>query len=162
MIVYGKDRDYIVHDDTNIKGMFGDYRWLSNFHICPIYFEGSLYHSTEAAYMSGKSTDLEVRKQFIDITPSSARKLGQTISLRDGWDDIKYDVMAAVVFDKYYRNLDLRKLLLETGDKYIEETNHWSDIYWGVCDGVGQNNLGIITMNIRKFWRNKPCVGFVL
>ena len=61
--------------------------------------------------------------------------------------------MSAVVFDKFYRNIDLRNKLMETGNRYLEETNHWKDRYWGVCDGKGENNLGKILMSVRKFWR---------
>jgi predicted NAD-dependent protein-ADP-ribosyltransferase YbiA (DUF1768 family) len=39
--------------------------------------------------------------------------------------------------------------LLATGDAYLEETNHWGDVYWGVCNGVGQNRLGHALMEIR-------------
>jgi predicted NAD-dependent protein-ADP-ribosyltransferase YbiA (DUF1768 family) len=44
---------------------------------------------------------------------------------------------------------ELSKMLLSTGNKYIEETNTWGDTYWGVCNGVGENNLGKILMSIR-------------
>ena len=40
-------------------------------------------------------------------------------------------------------------------DKYIEETNHWGDVFWGVCDGVGESNLGKVLMGIREFWNVK-------
>ena len=156
MIINGIERDYIVHDDKNIKGFFGEYRYLSNFEVCPVYFEGMLFPSSEAAYMAAKTEDLEIRKQFQTLKPSDAKKLGRTIKLREGWDDMKYDVMSSVVFDKFYRNIELRKKLLETGNKYIEETNHWKDVVWGVCDGEGKSWLGNILMSVREFWKDKP------
>ena len=158
MIVNGIERDYIVHDDETIKGFFGEYRYLSNFEICDIYFDSDLYGSTEAAYMAGKTTDPEIRKLFqksTGILPKEARKLGQEITLRSDWDVVRYDTMAIVVFDKFYRHKYLRDKLLSTGDKYIEETNHWKDRYWGVCDGVGESNLGKILMATREFWKAK-------
>lgn len=39
--------------------------------------------------------------------------------------------------------------LLSTGCCYIEETNHWKDTFWGVCDGRGENILGKLIMVIR-------------
>jgi predicted NAD-dependent protein-ADP-ribosyltransferase YbiA (DUF1768 family) len=51
--------------------------------------------------------------------------------------------------DKFSRNYQLGDLLIETGDKYLEETNHWKDKIWGVCDGVGKNWLGKILMDVR-------------
>jgi ribA/ribD-fused uncharacterized protein len=162
MIVYGKERDYIIHDDQNIKGFFGEYRFLSNFEISDVYFDGDVYNCSEAAYMAGKTLDQNIRNKFIkssNITPRQARELGQTFELRDNWINIKYDVMSAVLFDKFYRNVNLRRKLLITGNKYLEETNHWNDVYWGVCNGKGENNLGKILMNIRTFWK-KP--GFII
>lgn len=158
MIVNGQERDYIIHDDKNIKGFFGEYRYLSNFEVTDVYFDGDFYGSTEAAYMAGKTIDPEIRKQFqksSGITPKDARKLGQIIKLRDDWAEVRYDTMATVVFDKFYRNKELRAKLLSTGDKYIEETNHWNDQFFGVCNGKGLNVLGNILMDVRAFWKSK-------
>lgn len=162
MIVFGVERDYVIHDDNNVKGFFGYARFLSNFEVSPVWFDGLLYRSTENAYMSGKTLDLEERKKFQDVEPKDARKMGKAIEktslFRPDWYEVRYDVMASVVFDKFYRNLELRKLLLDTGDKYLEESNHWQDQTWGVCDGVGENNLGKILMAIREFWKMKDSV----
>lgn len=150
------DRDYIIHDNNTIKGFFGEYKWLSNFHICDVFFDGELYASSEAAYMAGKTTDINIRKQLIKstgINPADAKKLGRSIPLREDWDDIKFDHMYCVVFDKFNRNKYLRDKLLETGDRYLEETNHWNDCYWGICNGVGENKLGVILMKVREVLR---------
>lgn len=155
MIVFGKERDYIIHDKNNVKGFFGEYKYLSNFEMCDIYFDCDLYGCTEAAYMAGKTLDPAIRAKFFkstNITAREARNLGQIIELRSDWDKVRYDTMAAVVYDKFYRHLDLREKLISTGNKYLEETNHWSDRYYGVCDGTGENNLGKILMSCRDFW----------
>lgn len=158
MIVFGKERDYIVHNAEVIKGFFGDYRWLSNFHECDIHFEGLIFPSTENAYVYAKIpqnriTELqETVNTLLTCSPSDSKKIGKSIPIRDDWDRIKYDVMSSVVFDKYYRHMDLRKQLLMTGDRLLEETNHWGDTFWGVCDGKGQNKLGKIHMRIREYW----------
>ena len=155
MIVNGYERDYIIHDDKNIKGFFGEYRWLSNYHVCDIYFEGNKYGSTEAAYQAAKSPDSFIRFQMTELSPGDSKQFAKTILIRNDWHNVKYDVMSTIVFDKFYRHKDLRIKLLETGDKYLEETNHWGDRYYGVCDGEGLNVLGNILMNIRSFWLNK-------
>jgi predicted NAD-dependent protein-ADP-ribosyltransferase YbiA (DUF1768 family) len=37
---------------------------------------------------------------------------------------------------------------------YLEETNHWGDVFWGVDkDKGGKNNLGIILMHIRNIFK---------
>lgn len=148
-------KDYIIHDDNNIKGFFGEYRWLSNFHESNVYFENLIYTSTENAYQAAKCVDAKKRLEFLGITPSQSKKLGRSVEVRSDWQDVKYDIMALVVFDKFYRNLELRTLLVNTGSKYIEETNHWKDMYWGVYNGVGENNLGKILMKVRQFWQTQ-------
>lgn len=151
----GKERDYIIHDENNIKGFFGEYRWLSNFHSVPVLFEGVLYPSTENAYQAAKCADLSQKEQFVNCSPSDAKKLSKTILIRENWDSFKYDVMSAIIFDKFYRDYDLRIKLLDTENKYLEETNHWGDIYWGVCNERGQNKLGKIIMGVRTIWKSK-------
>ena len=129
MEVLGKERDYIVHDEKNIKGMYGEYRFLSNFEMCEVVYEGLRYTSSEAAYQSAKVC-MEQRHQFTSLKPGDAMRLGRKLQNTGysvghrKWEETKYEVMAAVVFDKYFRNPELRRKLLETGDKYIEETNH--------------------------------------
>ncbi len=154
MEIGGIKRDYIVHSKKEILGFFGEYRFLSNFHQCPVYFEGALYPSTENAFMAAKTLDINERIQFQNIEPKEAKTLGRQIKLRSDWESVKYDVMATVIFDKFYRNKTIRQKLIDTGEAYLEETNHWNDRIWGVCEGEGQNHLGKILMNIRSFWQN--------
>ncbi len=153
MIVNGKWRDYIVHDDKNIRGLFGEFRYLSNFEVFDVMVDGDMYGSSEAAYMAQKTLDNEVRKLFqksSGITPVEARNLGQIIEKRPDWNNLKRGAMKKAVTDKFLRNRYLMEKLLSTGEKYIEETNHWKDVFWGVCDGVGENNLGYILMETRN------------
>lgn len=44
---------------------------------------------------------------------------------------------------------DLRKKLLATGDAELVENNTCGDVFWGICDGVGENHLGKILMLVR-------------
>lgn len=157
---------YAIHDETKIHGFFGDYRWLSNFYKYPVYFEGWLYPSTENAYQAAK-VEPEERWRFQNCSPAESKKLmimalkSDNLDLAyklmyDGkeWDTIKYDVMSVIVFDKFYRSRGLRQRLVETGDKHLEETNHWDDQYWGVdIKNGGQNNLGKILMKMRNYWK---------
>lgn len=164
---------YKVFDENNVKGFFEEFRFLSNFHVCDVLFEGILYPSSENAYMAAKSLDENIRRKFSKyppesiqnpslfpfpqiapaLSPAAARKLGRHgIELRPDWESVKYDSMLAIVFDKFWRNHDIRKFLLDTGEKYLEETNHWKDEYWGAnaWTGAGENNLGKILMKVRE------------
>lgn len=156
MIVFGKERDYVIHDDNYIKGFFGEYRWLSNFEPCKVFYEGLEYSSSENAYQAAKSLDLEVKLEISKLSPSESKKISKKIEIRPDWEEIKYEVMFSVVFDKFTRNKELKKKLLSTGNKYLEETNHWNDKFYGVCNGDGLNVLGNIIMEVRRILKNNP------
>lgn len=143
------------HDEENIKGFFDEYRYLSNFHVCDVMFEGVIYPSSENAYMAAKTTDLEKRKDFLGIKPREAKELGMKIELRKDWDSIKFDIMHNILLDKFTRNEALKEMLLSTDDKFLEETNYWGDVIWGVCNGVGQNNLGLTLMKVRGYLKTQ-------
>jgi ribA/ribD-fused uncharacterized protein len=157
MSMFDKYKLYMEHNDEKILGFFENYRFLSNFHKCDVYYEGHLYPSSEHAYQAAKYP-LSKRTIFLDmdVSASVAKKFGADKNIPDfdikEWDEKKYEIMCTIVFEKFYRNKDLRKGLLFTEDRYLEETNHWGDHYWGVCEGYGENNLGKILMKVRKFW----------
>jgi ribA/ribD-fused uncharacterized protein len=139
-----------IHTDSMIKGFFGDYRWLSNYHVSPVIYEGVEYGSSEAAYQSAKCDDLYIKSQFQKLTPLQSKQYSKTIPLKKGWDNIKKGIMYQVLVSKFTLTPELSQQLIETGDKYIEETNYWGDTYWGVCEGRGKNILGELLMQIRK------------
>lgn len=155
MIVFGKERNYIIHDEDNVKGFFGPYRWLSNYHLCEIYYGGNMFPATENAYMYSKIDPVDRENnpyviRLLTCTPSEAGKIGRNMPIRSDWDDVRYDMMKTMLIDKFTRHQSLKVQLMETAPKYLEETNHWKDIYWGVCDGIGENNLGKALMEIRN------------
>jgi len=133
----------------------GKYYFLSNFYNAPVIYEDLLYLNNESAFQSAKAKDIERRKQFCCIDPSTAKKKGRNVTLRHDWEKIKDQVMEDCVRDKFTRNPDLRRRLIETGDEELVEGNTWGDTYWGVCRGRGENMLGKILMKIRKELRNE-------
>lgn len=139
-----------VHDDKNIKGFFGEYRWMSNYHDCIVKYEGLSYDSSEAAYQAAKTLDKDARIPFTKMGANESKKAGEKLVLRENWEEIKLQVMEEILVDKFTNNPTLKWRLIETGDKFLEETNWWNDTYWGVCSGVGHNHLGKILMKIRE------------
>lgn len=155
---FGDWKLYASHDVAEIRGFFGEYRWLSNFHPCTVYYEGMEFPSSENAYQAAK-VDKDFRHHLQKITPAKVKRAWKKLPPIDvgpeDWDARKYDVMAVILFDKFYRNKDLRAKLVETeiNHRYLEETNHWKDTYWGVDINLGgKNKLGEILMKIRAFW----------
>lgn len=88
-------------------------------------YEGLHYLSTEAAYQAAKTEDPELRKQFCHLSAKDAKKLGRQIPIRPGWDEMKNDVMRAVIKLKFAPGSKMALLLLATGDAYLEEGNWW-------------------------------------
>lgn len=161
---FGDWKLYAKHNDNEIFGFFGSYRWLSNFYNSPVYYEGLLYQNSEAAYQAAKLKPL-YRIDFIQISPVDAKKNWKNYgkdSLLDAsgeaWDSRKYDVMSIILMDKFYRNIALRQNLLDTKNKELCEANHWHDNFFGYCickkcNTIGQNKLGIILTKIRNYWK---------
>ena len=133
-----------------IDNFRGKYAFLSNFYDAPVEYQGLLYKNSEAAFQSAKTLDIEKRKQFCELDPSTAKKKGRNIILRYDWEKVKDAVMKEVVYNKFSNNLELREKLLATGDAELIEGNTWNDIYWGICRGRGKNKLGKILMEVRK------------
>lgn len=139
-----------VIDDTCIKGFFGEYRFLSNYHLCDIEYEGLIYSSVENAFQAAKSLDENIRKRFLHVSPAEAKRMGKKVELREDWESVKQAIMYELNAFKYLMHKDLGIALVATGDRYLEETNWWNDTFWGVCNGEGLNRLGETLMRIRK------------
>lgn len=163
---HGEWKKYAIHDEWNIKGFFGDYRFMSNFYTCNELIWG-LYPSVENAYQAMKVIP-EERSKFYYCSAKESKNLWKTCSRSHtdaSWNEVKFGIMKSLVCDKFLRNSDLAKLLKDTllsdqskncyakGNlKYLEETNWWGDEYWGVnCfTKQGHNALGRILMSVRS------------
>lgn len=133
------------------------YRFLSNFWYASFEIDGCHYRTVEHYFQSMKAKYQEDADYIANLPkPQQAKKEARKITMRDDWPSIKVDVMRKGVRAKFYQNPDLAQQLLSTGDEYLQEGNNWNDTFWGVCNGVGQNMLGIILMEIRNELRQNP------
>lgn len=126
-----------------------EYAFLSNFYPVTINYNGLRFQSAEAAYQAQKCNIASDRFQFCELAPGPAKKLGNQVELRKDWDVIKDGVMFKVVQAKFTQDERLGNRLIATGDAILIEGNTWGDTYWGVCQGVGENRLGEILMQVR-------------
>ena len=133
-----------------IKGFFGQHRWLSNFYLSPVTIRGKRYTSSEAAYQSLKTVDMDIRKHFTTLSPKEAKSYGRRIEVRHEWGDIKVEMMELCLRAKFMSNPTLRQKLVSTGNYLLVEYNTWGDTFWGVTDEGGKNTLGKLLMNIRR------------
>jgi ribA/ribD-fused uncharacterized protein len=141
-------------------------QFLSNFypfkkngtypHKLKIYYDGMLFLCTETAYQAAKTTDMKLRQKISQMSPFEAVALSKSggIPTRLDWDDIKYEIMKDLVWQKF-QHPELKKMLLKTKKAILQEGNTRGDVYWGICNGIGQNNLGKILMETRDKLRKR-------
>lgn len=133
-----------------ISNFRGQYFFLSNFYPCKIKYDGLEYTCVESAYQSAKTKDVETRKQFCDLSAKDAKAKGRKIKLRSDWEEVKDEIMYQLVKYKFTHSSKLKWMLKKTKDEEIIEENSWGDMYWGRCNGIGQNKLGEIIMLVRS------------
>ena len=88
-------------------------------------------------------------------TPKDAAIIGRkrTLPLRKDWESVKDGIMLRAVLHKFQTHLDIREILLATGDEPIVE-NAPGDYYWGCGkDGTGRNQLGLTLIQVREILR---------
>lgn len=152
----------------------GEHRFLSNFYKSPILALGMQFDTVEHLYQAMKAVSLRpamfvngsylkaderaddgVRIVHESHGPGIAKKLGRNISCRKDWERVKIDVMRFCLALKF-QDPSLRSALLATGKRQLIEGNHWGDVFWGVCKGVGSNYLGILLMELRHNLQQMP------
>jgi hypothetical protein len=131
-----------------ITSFFGEYRWLSNFYPAEVVYDGRPYPSVENAYQAAKTLNEEERKQFETLPANKAKSQGKKLIIKNTWDNEKELIMYELVKQKFQRP-ELKQKLIDTGDAPLVEGNRWGDMFWGVCNGRGQNKLGMILEHIR-------------
>lgn len=164
-----------------IAGFRDEYRFLSNFYNAPVIYNGVVYKNSEAAFQAAKFTHLTpdvirttvsssiidgygfdltdnscIEHTFAMLSAGDAKKLGRKLPIRPNWEDIKFDIMREIVYNKFATNSDLKHMLLDTGDEQLVERNWWHDNIWGDCacdrckNIAGKNMLGVILMETRE------------
>lgn len=135
---------------SRINSFRNEYSFLSNFYNIPVTFDGITYQNNEAAFQAQKCIRYEDKKRFSTLNPSEAKHLGRKVSLRSDWESVKVTLMREIVRAKFDQNDEIKTLLLNTGDTYLEEGNTWGDKIWGTVNGQGRNLLGQILMEVRE------------
>jgi len=133
-----------------VKGFFGEYKWLSNFYPCKVIYKGMEFPSSEHAFQYAKH-NAPTHKDYqhiLNLNAAQVKKWGRHIPLRKDWNKYRFEAMRQIVSNKFTENVDLRKKLAALRGVYLEETNYWNDTFWGVCKERGQNHLGKILMAI--------------
>jgi ribA/ribD-fused uncharacterized protein len=148
------------------------YAFLSNFWVGdPLWVFGEEWATGEHAFQAMKALHVEERYDVRwSKTPAVAKFRGRRVLLRPDWEQVKYDIMAAVVRSKFTVARKEGLDLLLTGDALLVEGTQWGDRVWGVAgsdvhDGMvtspGRNWLGTLLMARRAELRAEVAYGYV-
>lgn len=135
---------------SKIDSFDGQFAFLSNFFPAEVVFEGISYPTSEHAFQAAKTHDQNKRVGIAIVTsPGRAKRLGRKLPLRKDWNSVRIGIMEHILRIKF-SDPELKSRLLNTDDAELIEGNDWGDTFWGVCKGVGENNLGKLLMKIRS------------
>jgi ribA/ribD-fused uncharacterized protein len=146
-----------------ITSFTGPYRFLSNFYPRLLTIDSVHYATAEHAFQAAKAVFPEDRTRIIQAsTPGIAKRIGKSIQLRHGWEDVKIDVLKNILRAKFVKYAPmstminpLAKQLIDTYPADLVEGNTWHDNEWGNCtcprcsNKAGQNLLGRLLMKVR-------------
>ena len=130
-----------------INSFRGDYYFLSNMSPSDIRIGAHIFTCVEAAFQSQKN--LKEMSRFVGLSGFDAKKLGRKVELRPDWSVQRVAIMTYLVREKFTQSEFLKHKLMGTQDALLIEGNTWNDTFWGMCNGVGQNMLGKILMQVR-------------
>lgn len=140
---------------------------FSNWYPCEYEYMGQKFNCSEQHLMAGKAiifNDMETYfKILTEKNPREQKALGRSVANYDEtvWEKYREGVMTTALYEKFYQNKDLQKILLDTDQKIIVE--YGTDRVWG-CGlfldhknilfrdrWPGMNLLGKSLMGIRNF-----------
>ena len=176
IFIDGNECIFLVNEDTmglttREASFSGEKRFLSNMQSChitmdkqyqelfPMFkFDDRDYGSSEHLYQALKSDSEEWKDLICDTDkPTKTKTLASELltsenpkfQIREDWFESGRDnAMVISLFLKYTQSRFLMEKLKEEKG-YIEEGNYWDDVYWGVCNGIGENKLGKLLMVLR-------------
>lgn len=127
------------------------YGFMSNYYKSRMFFNGRWWNWSEAPYQAAKTNvQSEIDEMWSAPKANDTRLLGQKVTMRSDWDQVKRQIMKEVCTAKFLQHPELRRQLMETGTEELIEDSP-VDWYWGCGkDGTGKNVLGEVLMEIRQ------------
>lgn len=129
---------------------------FSNLYKREILFEDEVFPTAEHAYQAGKARKPAVREWLMAApSPSLLAMAAHGLYVWDinsDWSKIKFTRMKNILIAKFTQHDDLRTLLLSTGSARLVEAatvDNAVNRLWGEVNGVGQNKLGQLLMEVR-------------
>ena len=154
----------------------GPHRNLSNMSQHPIEIDGESFPTVEHYFQGMKAKTFNDTEMYEKIkktkTPKAAKAAGKLVKnfITETWESIRDSIMEKGLRAKFVQHPELRKQLLETGNKIIGEADP-RDMYWGIGTGIesekskkpskwrGLNKLGKMLMSLRKTFQDESYFG---
>jgi ribA/ribD-fused uncharacterized protein len=148
----------------------GQFIFLSNFYPCKIYddeldltFNCSEQYFVYRKCLTFDQDNKDLKERILsESDPSKIKKYGRMVNNFDNkvWEKERWLRMYTGIYLKFKQNEELKKKLLETGDRNLYEASP-TDRIWGIGYGAkeahkspkdkyGQNLLGKILMKVRQ------------
>jgi len=137
-----------------IDNFNGYFDFLNNDYGCDVYYDGLVYKSVSYAYQAARSTEQHIREKIVRAdTLGEMYEIASKVDDPADWGKLRLKVMEMLIRDKFKRNSDLREKLKATENRklinsYGDATT--SNLFWGMVDGEGQNQIGRILEGIRN------------
>src|SRR6187551_1749647 len=147
---------------TQKNEVMTDKSCFSQWFPSPFRVDGVLYLTAEHWMMAKKAelfNDIEITQQILESeTPAIAKELGRKVKNFDNeqWSKACFEIVVEGNINKFSQRDELRKFLLNTGDKVIVEASP-GDTIWGI--GLSQDNPKAMDPSA---WRGKNLLGFAL
>lgn len=145
-----------------------EYGIFSNWHQTGFRDDNNIYYANcEQYFMAQKAILFKdiVKKELIMKTsnPKNIKSYGRQVENFNEtiWEEHKYEIMVSGCFYKFFNNEQAKKILLNTGNKFIAEASKF-DFVWGIGltkdealknpkkNWPGQNLLGQCLMEVRS------------
>lgn len=144
---------------------------FSNFYPCKFYLNGIEFSCSEQFMMHEKAVlfgDHKIGKQIlVETRPARIKALGRQVGNFNEqiWLENRERIMYDAVVGKFSQNDDLRKIILDTGNKLLVEASP-NDKIWGIGLAIddsrihdpknwkGSNLLGKALMKAREYLKN--------
>lgn len=126
--------------------------WLDSLYPCPIKIEDITYPSVFHAFVSIKTSDIELKKKILEHKlPADIRDFEKQLPSPEYWTDkFKIETMEILVFKKFSEDPVLAAKLDATGEAGLRNKLIHNETFFGIYQRKGKNHLGKIIVRVRE------------
>ena len=137
-----------------IDNFNGYFEFLNNEFPTPVYYDGRIYKSVSHAFQAARSQEQHIREKIVRAdTIMEMYEIAAKVEDPPDWIKIRLKIMETLVRDKFRRNKELREKLRATENRNLVNSYgdaSTSNLFWGIVEGKGQNQLGRILESVRS------------